>query len=118
MSTDGSKPIVDGEMDRREAITTIAVGALAAYGVHVKRVVITHVSLPTDFVASREAQGLAAFQRAEEQEQHTLELLRQTLGSSADLQSAVSPTCSRQASANPQLLLQMSRTLRELVRRI
>ena len=50
---------------------------LTAYGVNVKRVVITHVSLPVDFIASREAQGLAAFQRAEEQEQHTLELLRQ-----------------------------------------
>jgi len=50
---------------------------LTAYGVNVKRVVITHISLPMDFVASREAQGLAAFQRAEEQEQHTLELLRQ-----------------------------------------
>jgi regulator of protease activity HflC (stomatin/prohibitin superfamily) len=50
---------------------------LTTYGVNVKRVVITHISLPVDFVASREAQGLAAFQRAEEQEQHTLELLRQ-----------------------------------------
>ena len=40
--------------------------------------VITHISLPMDFVASREAQGLAAVQRAEEKEQHTLELLRQT----------------------------------------
>src|SRR5262249_3488167 len=39
---------------------------LAAYGVNVKRVVITHVTLPVDFVASREAQSLATIQRAEE----------------------------------------------------
>ena len=50
---------------------------LGGYGIDVKRIVITHISLPIDFVASREAQGLAAVQRAEEQELHALEVLRQ-----------------------------------------
>ena len=50
---------------------------LATYGVKVKRVVITHISLPVDLVASREAQALAGIQRAEEKEVHALEMLRQ-----------------------------------------
>ena len=34
---------------------------LGGYGIDVKRVVITHISLPIDFVASREAQGWPLF---------------------------------------------------------
>jgi regulator of protease activity HflC (stomatin/prohibitin superfamily) len=63
----------DADVDKlRQGISEV----LSTYGVSVKRVVITHISLPVDFVASREAQGLAAFQRAQEQEQHALEVLR------------------------------------------
>jgi regulator of protease activity HflC (stomatin/prohibitin superfamily) len=50
---------------------------LSRYGINVTRVVITHVSLPVEFVRSREAQSLAQIQRAEEKEQHALEMLRQ-----------------------------------------
>ena len=50
---------------------------LAAYGVEVVRVVLTHVTPPMEFVASREARRLATIQRAEEQEHHALAQLRQ-----------------------------------------
>ncbi len=51
--------------------------ALEPYGVEIVRVVLTHVLPPLDFIASREARRLATLQRAEEQEQHALEMLRQ-----------------------------------------
>ncbi|MFL5755313.1 MAG: SPFH domain-containing protein [Chloroflexota bacterium] len=51
--------------------------ALARYGVEVVRVVLTHVQPPSEFVASREGRRLATVQRAEEQERHALEVLRQ-----------------------------------------
>ena len=55
-----------------------AIGAsLAPYGTEVVRVVVTHLMPPLDFIASREARRLATLQRAEEQEQHALALLRQ-----------------------------------------
>jgi len=50
---------------------------LAAYGVGVVRVVVTHVMPPMEFVASRESRRLAAIQRAEEEEHHALAVLRQ-----------------------------------------
>ena len=52
-------------------------GSLAAYGVEVVRVVITHVMPPLEFVASREMRRLAVVQRAEQAERHALEVLRQ-----------------------------------------
>jgi regulator of protease activity HflC (stomatin/prohibitin superfamily) len=51
--------------------------ALAAYGVEVVRVVITHVMPPLEFVASRESRRLAVVQRAEEAEHHALAMMRQ-----------------------------------------
>jgi len=63
----------DADIDKlRQGIGEV----LTTYGVKVKRVVVTHISLPVDFVAAREAQGLATFQRAQEQEEHALEVLR------------------------------------------
>jgi regulator of protease activity HflC (stomatin/prohibitin superfamily) len=50
---------------------------LEAYGVQVVRVVLTHVTPPIEFIASRESRRLATIQRAEEQERHALALLRQ-----------------------------------------
>src|SRR5262245_53078120 len=50
---------------------------LEAYGVRVVRVVLTHVTPPLEFIASRESRRLATIQRAEEQERHALALLRQ-----------------------------------------
>ena len=51
--------------------------ALEPYGVVVVRVVVTHVTPPLEFMASREARRLANVQRAEEAERHSLALLRQ-----------------------------------------
>jgi regulator of protease activity HflC (stomatin/prohibitin superfamily) len=65
-----------GEADTDQLRSGIA-EVLGRYGIAITRVVITHISLPLDFVRSREAQGLAAIQRAEEREQHALEMLRQ-----------------------------------------
>jgi regulator of protease activity HflC (stomatin/prohibitin superfamily) len=50
---------------------------LEAYGVQVVRVVLTHVTPPIEFIASRESRRLATIQRAEEEEHHALALLRQ-----------------------------------------
>jgi regulator of protease activity HflC (stomatin/prohibitin superfamily) len=64
----------DADAERlREAIGT----SLAPYGTEVVRVVVTHLMPPLEFIASREARRLATLQRAEEQEQHALALLRQ-----------------------------------------
>ena len=65
-----------GTADTDRLATQIG-GTLGAYGVEVVRVVITHVSPPMEFVASREARRLATIQRAEEQEHHALAQLRQ-----------------------------------------
>jgi len=50
---------------------------LDPYGVEVVRVVLTHVIPPAQFVASHEARRLASLQRAEEEELHALEVLRE-----------------------------------------
>lgn len=50
---------------------------LESYGVQVVRVVLTHVTPPVEFIASRESRRLATIQRAEEQERHALALMRQ-----------------------------------------
>jgi regulator of protease activity HflC (stomatin/prohibitin superfamily) len=66
--------LADADAERLRA----AIGdKLAAYGVEVVRVVITHVMPPVEFVASRESRRLAVVQRAEESERHALELMRQ-----------------------------------------
>ena len=51
---------------------------LDPYGVEIVRVVLTHVIPPAQFVASHEARRLASLQRAEEEELHALQLLRQS----------------------------------------
>jgi regulator of protease activity HflC (stomatin/prohibitin superfamily) len=72
-----SNEILDlGEADATRLREAIGV-SLEPYGAEVVRVVLTHVMPPLDFVASREARRLATLQRAEEQEQHALALLRQ-----------------------------------------
>jgi regulator of protease activity HflC (stomatin/prohibitin superfamily) len=50
---------------------------LDPYGVEVVRVVLTHVIPPAQFIASHEARRLATLQRAEEQELHALQVLRE-----------------------------------------
>lgn len=69
--------VIDMSDEDTDKLKSSIAEVLGRYGIEIARVVITHISLPMDFVASREAQGLAAVQRAEEKEQHTLELLRQ-----------------------------------------
>jgi regulator of protease activity HflC (stomatin/prohibitin superfamily) len=69
--------VIDMSDADTDQLRTAIAEVLGRYGIKITRVVITHVSLPLDFVRSREAQGLAAIQRAEEQEQHALEMLRQ-----------------------------------------
>jgi len=70
--------VIDMSPTDTDKLRSSIADVLGRYGIEIARVVITHISLPMDFVASREAQGLAAVQRAEEKEQHTLEMLRQT----------------------------------------
>jgi regulator of protease activity HflC (stomatin/prohibitin superfamily) len=65
-----------GDADAERLRTGIGAG-LAPYGVEVVRVVLTHVTPPMEFVASRESRRLASVHRAEEQENHALALLRQ-----------------------------------------
>jgi regulator of protease activity HflC (stomatin/prohibitin superfamily) len=52
--------------------------ALGNYGVEIVRVVLTHVTPPLEFIASRESRRLARIQRAEEEEHHALAVLRQS----------------------------------------
>jgi regulator of protease activity HflC (stomatin/prohibitin superfamily) len=74
----GSEEVLDmGEADTERLRAAIS-EALDRYGVEIVRVVLTHVLPPAEFVASREARRLASVHRAEEEEQHALELLRQT----------------------------------------
>ena len=74
----GSDEVLDmGEVDNEWLRAAIS-EALDRYGVEIVRVVLTHVQPPAEFVASREARRLASVHRAEEVEQHTLELLRQS----------------------------------------
>ena len=47
--------------------------AIAAYGVEIQRVVITHVQPPRPFMASRESRQLAGVQRDEQTDRHALE---------------------------------------------
>jgi len=65
-----------GEADSERLRSGIE-ATLAAYGVGVVRVVVTHVMPPMEFVASRESRRLATIQRAEEEEHHALAVLRQ-----------------------------------------
>ena len=72
-----STEILDvGDMDAEQLRGQIGT-RLDAYGVEIVRVVLTHVVPPEQFVASHEARRLATLQRAEEEELHALELLRQ-----------------------------------------
>jgi regulator of protease activity HflC (stomatin/prohibitin superfamily) len=50
---------------------------LEPYGIEIVRVVLTHVIPPAQFVASHEARRLASLQRAEEEELHALQLLKE-----------------------------------------
>src|SRR3954471_1747333 len=70
--------VIDMSKPDTDRLRTDISNVLSRYGINVTRVVITHVSLPVEFVRSREAQSLATIQRAEEKEQHALEMLRQS----------------------------------------
>ncbi len=72
-----SEAILDLRAADAERLRTEIGSALERYGVLVVRVVVTHVLPPLEFIASRESRRLATLQRAEEQEQHALALIRQ-----------------------------------------
>ncbi len=72
-----SEGILDLRHADAERLRTEIGSALEPYGVLVVRVVVTHVLPPLEFIASRESRRLATLQRAEEQEQHALALVRQ-----------------------------------------
>jgi len=72
-----SDDVLDMGAADTERLRTEIGATLASYGVEVVRVVLTHVTPPMEFVASREARRLATIQRAEEQEHHALAQLRQ-----------------------------------------
>jgi regulator of protease activity HflC (stomatin/prohibitin superfamily) len=74
----GSDEVLDMGEEDTERLRAAISEALDRYGVEIVRVVLTHVQPPAEFVASREARRLASVHRAEEVEQHTLELLRQS----------------------------------------
>src|SRR5262245_16270912 len=72
-----SEEVLDMGEAENERLRTGIGASLAAYGVDVVRVVLTHVLPPLEFIASRESRRLAAVQRAEEQERHALAVVRQ-----------------------------------------
>ena len=74
----GSDEVLDMGAADAERLRVAISEALDRYGVEIVRVVLTHVQPPAEFVASREARRLASVHRAEEEEQHALELLRQS----------------------------------------
>jgi regulator of protease activity HflC (stomatin/prohibitin superfamily) len=65
----------DGDTDQLRDQIGVRLGR---YGVEVVRVVLTHVVPPAQFVASHEARRLASLQRAEEEELHALQVLRES----------------------------------------
>ena len=69
----GSEEILDLSTDDTEALRASIETAIAAYGVEVGRVVVTHVQPPREFMASRESRRLASVQREEQTERHALE---------------------------------------------
>ncbi len=75
--------VLDMKDEDHDRLRSDIASTLDRYGVEVVRVVITHIMLPLDFVASRESRRLAAVQLAEEQEQHSLE--QQRLAAREDL---------------------------------
>jgi regulator of protease activity HflC (stomatin/prohibitin superfamily) len=72
-----SDDVLDMSDDENEVLRAGIGETLATYGVEVVRVLMTHVLPPVEFIASRESRRLAVIQRAEEEEQHALALLRQ-----------------------------------------
>jgi regulator of protease activity HflC (stomatin/prohibitin superfamily) len=72
-----SDEVLDLRGDDNEWLRASIQAALEPYGVEIVRVVLTHVLPPLEFIAPREARRLATLQRAEEQEQHALAMLRQ-----------------------------------------
>jgi regulator of protease activity HflC (stomatin/prohibitin superfamily) len=68
-----SDEILDLTADDAELLRTEIGGTIAAYGVEIQRVVITHVLPPRPFMASRESRKLAAVQRDEQTDRHALE---------------------------------------------
>lgn len=73
----GSEEILDLAATDAERLRVAIDAALEPYGIEVVRVVVTHVTPPAAFMASREARRLATVRRAEEEEHHALALLRQ-----------------------------------------
>jgi len=72
-----SDEVLDLRGEDNELLRAGIEAALAPYGVEIVRVVLTHVMPPLEFIASRESRRLATLQRAEEQEQHALAMVRQ-----------------------------------------
>jgi len=68
-----SDEILDLTADDAELLRTEIGETIAAYGVEIQRVVITHVLPPRPFMASRESRKLAAVQRDEQTDRHALE---------------------------------------------
>ena len=68
-----SDEILDLTADDADLLRTRIGSAIAAYGVDIQRVVITHVLPPRPFMASRESRKLAAVQRDEQTDRHALE---------------------------------------------
>jgi len=68
-----SQDVLDLSGDDTDALGASIGDAVGGYGVEIGRVVVTHVQLPRDFMASREARQLAAVQREEQTDRHALE---------------------------------------------
>jgi regulator of protease activity HflC (stomatin/prohibitin superfamily) len=68
-----SQEILDLSSDDTDALGTAIGGAVTGYGVEIGRVVVTHVQLPREFMASRESRQLASVQREEQTDRHALE---------------------------------------------
>ena len=68
-----SDEILDLSSDDTDSLREAIGASIAAYGVEIGRVVVTHVQPPTEFMASRESRRLATVQREEQTERHALE---------------------------------------------
>jgi regulator of protease activity HflC (stomatin/prohibitin superfamily) len=73
-----SDDVLDMGKEDNERLRSAIGAALLPYGVEVVKVVVTHVTPPVEFVASRESRRLATLQRQEEEARHALALLRQS----------------------------------------
>ncbi len=68
-----SGDVLDVKASDTDVLSAAIGAAIGGYGVEIGRVVITHVQLPREFMASREARQLAAVQLEEQTDRHALE---------------------------------------------